>query len=112
MPIKRYILLFISTVWYAAGAAQNAPIHFTSLSSKDGLLSNVVNAIIKDSLGLMWFATDDGLTKFDGANFTVYRSNTGDTNSLRSNSVLSLFEDKRGNLWIGTSGGGLSLYNR
>ena len=112
MPIKRYILLFISTVWYVVVAAQNAPVHFTSLSSKDGLLSNVVNAIIKDSLGLMWFATDDGLIKFDGVNFTVYRSNTGDTNSLRSNSMLSLFEDKRGNLWVGTSGGGLSLYNR
>jgi signal transduction histidine kinase/ligand-binding sensor domain-containing protein/DNA-binding response OmpR family regulator len=112
MLIKRHILLFFITGWYVAVSAQNAPIHFTSLSAKDGLLSNVVNAIIKDSLGLMWFATDDGLNKFDGANFTVYRSNAGDKNSLRSNSVLSLFEDKKGNLWIGTSGGGLSLYDR
>jgi signal transduction histidine kinase/ligand-binding sensor domain-containing protein/DNA-binding response OmpR family regulator len=112
MLIKRYILLFFITVWYVAVSAQEAPNHFTSLSAKDGLLSNVVNAIIKDSLGLMWFATDDGLNKFDGTNFTVYRNNAGDKASLRSNSVLSLFEDKKGNLWIGTSGGGLSLYNR
>jgi len=59
----------------------------------------------------MWFATDDGLNKFDGTNFTVYRSVAGDTNSLRSNSVLSLFEDKQGNLWVGTGGGGISRYN-
>jgi ligand-binding sensor domain-containing protein/signal transduction histidine kinase/DNA-binding response OmpR family regulator len=95
-----------------ATLAQTTPIHFTSIAPKDGLLSNTVNAIIKDSQGIMWFATDDGLNKFDGTNFTVYRNREGDTTSLRSNEVLALFEDKAGNLWIGTSGGGLSLYNR
>jgi ligand-binding sensor domain-containing protein len=92
--------------------AQVNRINFTSLSTKDGLLSNSVNAILKDRYGLMWFATDDGLNKFDGTNFTVYRYQRGDTTSLRSNEVLALHEDKKGNLWIGTSGGGLSLYNR
>lgn len=60
----------------------------------------------------MWFATDDGLNKFDGTNFTVYRNITGDTTSLRVNEVLTLCEDKQGNVWAGTSGGGLSLYDR
>lgn len=60
----------------------------------------------------MWFATDDGLNKFDGTNFTVYRNITGDTTSLRVNEVLTLCEDKQGNVWVGTSGGGLSLYDR
>ncbi|HEX6430929.1 MAG TPA: two-component regulator propeller domain-containing protein, partial [Niastella sp.] len=92
--------------------SQTVPINFTALTSKDGLISNTVNAILKDSLGMMWFATDDGLNKFDGTNFTVYRNRAGDTASLRSNEVLALHEDKAGNLWIGTSGGGLSLYNR
>jgi signal transduction histidine kinase/ligand-binding sensor domain-containing protein/DNA-binding response OmpR family regulator len=60
----------------------------------------------------MWFATTDGLHKYDGANFTVYRNNTDDSTSLRANEILSLHEDKAGNLWIGTGGGGMSLYNR
>lgn len=60
----------------------------------------------------MWFATDDGLNKFDGTNFTVYRNRRGDTTSLKANEILALHEDKKGNLWVGTSGGGLSLYNR
>lgn len=60
----------------------------------------------------MWFATDDGLNKFDGTNFTVYRYIAGDTNSLRVNEILTLCEDKQGNIWVGTSGGGLSLYDR
>ncbi|WP_168208845.1 two-component regulator propeller domain-containing protein [Chitinophaga sp. XS-30] len=95
-----------------AGSAQSPHINFTALSSKDGLLSNTVNAIIKDRYGLMWFATDDGLNKFDGANFIVYRHIPGDTTSLRANEVLALHEDKAGNLWIGTSGGSLSRYDR
>ena len=53
--------------------AQQDEINFTSLTTKDGLSSNTVNAILKDRYGVMWFGTEDGLDKFDGANFTVYR---------------------------------------
>ncbi len=60
----------------------------------------------------MWFATDDGLNKFDGTNFTVYRRKPGDSFSLRSNEILALHEDRAGNLWVGTSGGALSYYDR
>ncbi len=101
------LLLLVHT-----GSAQSDPIKFTFLSARDGLLSNSVNAILKDHYGLMWFATDDGLNKFDGTNFTVYRHITGDSNSLRANEILALHEDRNGNLWIGTSGGGLSKYDR
>ncbi|WP_127124569.1 hybrid sensor histidine kinase/response regulator transcription factor [Pseudoflavitalea rhizosphaerae] len=92
--------------------AQTGQIKFTSLSTRDGLLSNAVNTILKDRYGIMWFGTDDGLNKFDGTNFTVYRYMPGDSTSLRTNEVLALHEDPSGNLWIGTSGGGLSLYDR
>lgn len=92
--------------------SQPSDIKFTSLTSKDGLLSNSVNAILKDRHGLMWFATDDGLNKYDGTNFTVYRHNPGDSSSLRANEVLALHEDRSGNLWVGTSGGAISLYDR
>jgi Signal transduction histidine kinase len=106
------MLLWLPVLAFLTADAQNSPINFTSLSSKDGLLSNSVNAILKDRYGLMWFATDDGLNKYDGANFTVYRYRPGDSTSLRVNEILALHEDRNGNLWIGTSGGGLSLYDR
>ncbi len=109
---KAHTLICLLLLFNLAAFSQTNPINFTALTSKDGLISNTVNAILKDSLGIMWFATDDGLNKFDGTNFTVYRNDAGDTSSLRSNEVLALHEDKRGNLWVGTSGGGLSLYNR
>ncbi|HEY9262829.1 hybrid sensor histidine kinase/response regulator transcription factor [Chitinophaga sp.] len=112
--MSTYKFTFLCFFLYLAqiGRTQTRHINFTLLSSKDGLLSNTVNAIVKDHYGLMWFATDDGLNKFDGTNFTVYRHRAGDSSSLRANEVLALHEDKAGNLWIGTSGGGLSLYDR
>ncbi len=60
----------------------------------------------------LWFATKNGLAKFDGTNFTVYRQKPGNAASLQANEILALHEDKKGNLWIGTSGGSLSLYDR
>ncbi len=112
MPSIRNIPLLLLCLFAIAGYAQPAHINFTSISVKDGLLSNSIYAILKDRYGLMWFATTDGLNKYDGTNFTVYRNNPDDSSSLRTNEVLSLHEDRDGNLWIGTGGGGLSLYNR
>src|ERR1041385_7627749 len=99
--MRKYIYIFLNAllITYANARAQSEHINFTSLSTRDGLLSNSVNAILKDSYGLMWFATDDGLNKFDGTNFTVYRYNPGDSTSLRTNEVLALHEDSRANLW-------------
>jgi len=91
---------------------QSTPLKFTTLGTRDGLSANSVNAILKDHYGWMWFATSDGLNRFDGTNFTVYRHKTGDSTSLRANEIQALYEDRSGNLWIGTSGGALSLYDR
>lgn len=106
------ILIPVLFIFNLTVPGQTSNINFTSITSKEGLLSNSVNAILKDRQGLMWFATDDGLNRFDGTNFKVYRNFRGDTTSLRANEILALHEDRNGNLWIGTSGGGLSLYNR
>lgn len=93
------------------GIAQPADLNFINFSNKDGLSSNIVHAIVKDKFGYMWFATDDGLNKFDGVNFTVYRNNHADSTSISGNTIFALHEDAAGNLWIGTNTS-LSLYNR
>ncbi|MEO7213847.1 two-component regulator propeller domain-containing protein [Mucilaginibacter sp.] len=86
--------------------------NFTSITAKEGLSSNTVNAIVKDHNGLIWFGTTNGLSKYDGSNFTIYRHHQGDNTSLPSNEVLALFVDHTGKLWVGTSAGGLCYYDQ
>jgi signal transduction histidine kinase/ligand-binding sensor domain-containing protein/DNA-binding response OmpR family regulator len=106
-----YILIFLACLLCTA-EAQTDTLKFTSLSSKDGLSSNIVKAIIKDRYGWMWFATEDGLNRFDGSRFFVYRHGERDPGSLRANDITCLYEDKAGRLWIGTNGGSLNVYDR
>jgi signal transduction histidine kinase/ligand-binding sensor domain-containing protein/DNA-binding response OmpR family regulator len=92
--------------------AQPAKAQFKHITSNHGLSHNNVQCILQDSKGFMWFGTFDGLNKFDGYTFTVYRNNQLDSSSLSHNYVWDIFEDKEGRIWIGTNDGGLSLYNR
>jgi ligand-binding sensor domain-containing protein len=76
-------------------------------------LSNLqVTDVLHDSRGFLWVGTEDGLNRFDGYEFRVYRHNPDDSASLLKNSIHSLFEDSRGVLWISTNNGGLHMYNR
>jgi DNA-binding NtrC family response regulator/ligand-binding sensor domain-containing protein len=60
----------------------------------------------------MWFGTKDGLNKYDGYKFTVYKHDPGNLNSLSNNIVTTIYQDRSGVLWIGTEGGGLNRFNR
>ncbi len=111
--LSRLLYAFFALICFIPDSYARKPvINFTSLTLKDGLSANIVTAILKDKYGLMWFATEDGLNKYNGNNFTVYRHNTANKGSILSNDIRSLHEDKAGNLWIGTNGGGLNLYDR
>lgn len=111
--LRLYSCLCICVLWTTQCAyAQQQKVNFTSLTSKDGLSSNVVTAILKDRYGIMWFATEDGLNKFDGTSFTTYRHNPTDTTSLPTNEVVALHEDPSGKLWIGTNGGSICWFDR
>ncbi|MDB5014681.1 MAG: barA 2 [Daejeonella sp.] len=92
--------------------AQQPNVKFTHLTNLDGLSQSSVEAFLKDKQGYMWFGTQDGLNKYDGYKFTVYRYKLNDPKSLRKSYIYSLYEDHAGNLWVGTNNGGLSLYNR
>jgi ligand-binding sensor domain-containing protein len=60
----------------------------------------------------MWFGTQDGLNKYDGYKFTIYRHDAENSASLSNSSIWSIFENADGNLWIGTYGGGLNKFNK
>lgn len=106
------IIFFI--VWFTAGAQNDAvkTLHFDAVTINDGLSQGMVNTIIQDRYGFMWFATKDGLNRYDGYNFTVYRHDPNDSASLADNYVFIVFEDSKGRLWAGTSTQGLDLFDR
>ncbi|WP_461533163.1 hybrid sensor histidine kinase/response regulator transcription factor [Sinomicrobium sp.] len=88
----------------------NEDLKFRHYTSADGLSQRSVLAITQDRKGYLWFGTRDGLNRFDGSNFVVYKHQMGDTTSLSNNSIHSIYEDSYGGLWIGTQNG-LNKYN-
>lgn len=86
-------------------------IHFNHLTTENGLSSNYVSDIYQDKTGFLWFATDDGLNRFDGYDFKVYRNNPSDENSISDNNVSVFSEDSNGNMWIGTNNGFVNRYD-
>ncbi|MCK5145808.1 histidine kinase [bacterium] len=91
--------------------AQSPSIKFNHITLEHGLSHSNVQAIVKDSIGFMWFATEDGLNKYDGNGVTVYRHDSQDSTSISSNNIQALVEGPQGRLWIGTLGGGLNVYD-
>jgi signal transduction histidine kinase/ligand-binding sensor domain-containing protein/DNA-binding response OmpR family regulator len=69
-----------------------------------------IYSIVQDKQGFIWFATRDGLWKFDGHTTREYRYDPGDTTSISSSYIRSMTLDRDGTLWIGTVGGGLNRY--
>ena len=83
--------------------------HFIPLNDNPKLKHAVVDAIVKDSDGYMWFGTQDGLFRYDGFNYKVFKPNNS-PDSISHNSTYTLYVDSKERLWIGTVGGGLNLY--
>ena len=90
--------------------AQIKPVKFDRLSTKDGLSQNRVYSIVQDKFGFIWIGTEDGLNRYDGYEFKVYKNIPGDSTSLITNFVLTLCAAKNGNIWIGGDHG-LSEFN-
>lgn len=85
---------------------------FERLSIEHGLSQNTVTAILKDHQGFMWFGTRDGLNRFDGYQFRIFRHQPQQPGSISDNYIWALFEDEQGVLWVGTANGGLNRYDR
>jgi len=84
---------------------------FTHLTANEGLSQSNVNTILQDRRGFMWFATHDGLNRYDGNTFVVYKNNPSDPASLSGNFLTDLVEDDQGYLWITTQTGGVSKFD-
>ena len=80
-------------------------IQFKNLTIENGLSQSSVETLIQDSKGYIWLGTNDGLNRYDGYNFKVYKHDRNVSNSIINNYILSIEEDKENNIWIGTADG-------
>ncbi len=99
------LFLTISSKFCFAQRPGVQPPRFIRLTSDQGLSHDHINAIAKGSHGFMWFATDDGLNRYDGYDFVVYRHSENNPGSLRSNQVFDVVEGKNRMFWVGTADG-------
>jgi ligand-binding sensor domain-containing protein/signal transduction histidine kinase len=91
--------------------APGTTLRFDRYTIEDGLSQSVAKCLLHDSQGFVWIGTEDGLNRFDGYTFTIYRPDPDDPDSLSNANVTALYEDDSGELWIGTYGGGLNRYD-
>lgn len=102
-------LLFILLNSYLCLGQVNG--HFKNLTTDDGLSSERVLASVQDNDGFIWFATNDGLCKYDGYRIDVFRNIENDSTSISGNIITALLIDSKGFLWVGTYESGLCKIN-
>ena len=96
-----YIPAVIALLLIQSTADSQVPdLHFEHLTVDQGLSDNGVFCILQDIKGFIWFGTQDGLNKYDGYGFTVYRHDPLDSNSISGNNFPEIYEDKSGTLWL------------
>jgi methyl-accepting chemotaxis protein/ligand-binding sensor domain-containing protein len=111
--ILRPILVSVCATFLAVLSAERVEcqsLQFRHLGPNEGLSGSWVPDILQDGRGFLWFGTANGLTRYDGYTFTIYRYSRTNPNSLGANHVNSLYEDSEGTLWVGTRAG-LSRYD-
>ncbi len=108
---KILIFAFIYLLFPCISLAQKNNLRIDHLTIDDGLSHNHIFEILQDRRGFMWFATQDGLNRYDGYTFVVYKNKPDDPNTISNNFILDLIEDNQGNLWLGTIAGGVNKIN-
>ncbi|MFH6957081.1 two-component regulator propeller domain-containing protein [Flavobacterium aquidurense] len=108
--MRNFVLHLILLLGFAAiGYSQDYPIKFLNMSN--GLSNNSVNSVFQDSDGYMWFGTYDGLNRYDGYDFKVFRNRPNDKKSLLFNTISNIEGDSKKNIWVGGSNG-VCIYNK
>jgi ligand-binding sensor domain-containing protein len=106
----RYLYMVLLIIGLSVSAfAQKSVLRFSQYTANQGLSQNMVDCILEDSKGFIWFGTWNGLNRFDGYTFIIFKQKPDERKSLSNNFVYSMCEDRSGNLWIGTASG-LNVY--
>lgn len=109
MRRRRFLFLLLldltTAVWVHAQT-------ISYIGIENGLSNNTVTSIYKDKFGLMWFGTLDGINRYDGTSFKIFRKKISDSTSLPNDIITSINADNSGNIWVGTQKGLGVLDNR
>ncbi len=104
-------ILILLILLYAANLfpeKDDGKMKFEHLSLNEGAALNLTYCMIQDHKGFLWFGTMYGLVKYDGKEYSIYKNNPENPNSISFDDIISLYEDSNNNIWIGTWGGGLN----
>lgn len=101
----------VSSTSARSNFSPGSSLYFTEMNIEEGLSQSVINAILQDQRGFIWFGTQDGLNRYDGYTFKIFKPDSSNSNSLSDRWITSLLEDTHGNLWIGTRQGGVNILN-
>lgn len=110
--ISMIIITNENLVFSDSNISNNGGINFKRITIEDGLSQTTVEYIYQDSDGYMWFGTDDGLNKYDGINFEVYKYKGEDENSISGNIIVAIIEDNDGYIWVGSNNEGVNIIDR
>lgn len=111
MKLSKCILL-LHLVLCGLLSAHAQRLNFENITTRNGLSANEVTCIYEDNEHFLWIGTRDGLNRFDGRTFKIFRNIPGNSNSISGNYVVSITQDKKGILWIATKDGGLTRYDK
>jgi ligand-binding sensor domain-containing protein len=92
--------------------AQKDIVHFENIGRENGLAQGTITGIVEGKEGFLWFGTAEGLHRYDGYQFKIYKHVNRDDSSLSNNHITSLFEDKAGYLWVGTYSGEINRFDK
>lgn len=107
---KNVLLIYVFLLLNNALLLSQNVTHF-HFGLDNGLSQETIRTFTKDDKGFLWIGTQDGLNRFDGNVFTVYKNNKKDTLSLHENYINKIFQSSDSKLWIGTATHGISYYN-
>lgn len=104
--MRKACLVILCIIYGAIACAQQSyDRKIVKYSSKDGLSYGFITGIVQDDNGFIWLSTEDGLNRFDGINFKVFKHNAANPNSLPSNYIDFMYKDTEGAIWLSTRQG-------
>lgn len=110
MKVKKLVWILFILITYCS-QAQYYNLKFENFDTSKGLSSSTCLDIFQDREGFMWFGTIDGLNKYNGYEFQIYRTILNNPHSISNNRINAITEDSQGNLWVGTDNG-LNVFDK
>ena len=109
--MKTYLTFFLASIIATTLFGQSRSIRFDNYTNEDGLAQSTVNSIIQDNQGYIWLGTQEGLHKFDGYSFEIFKHDPENVKSLSNSYIRNIAQDNNGIFWVGTESGGVNLFD-